>query len=160
MDTAGDSTSSRRVPHAVTRWARAVIAGSHSSVDPRTLTLWGRTIGVSTSWLRTWCYCAGAKPSNSLDLVRVMRLAADSERTGAIDLLNVFDVADLRTIRALLHRGDVKEMFATGSAIRTVEFVRTQKYVPSPSLVAILLQEIDRPSTESSLDKGIRQVAV
>lgn len=155
-----DSTPSRRVPHAVTRWTRAVIAGSHSPVDPRTLTLWGRTIGVSTSWLRTWCYCAGTKPSNSLDLVRVMRLASDCERTGTVDLLNVFDVADLRTIRALLHRGDVAEMFGTGSAIRTVEFLRTQKYVRAPSLVDVLLQDLDRPPSDHALGMGIGRIGV
>ena len=48
------------------RWAWAVVRATDASRDPRNLTEWGRSIGVSYGALRNWCSTARISANKSL----------------------------------------------------------------------------------------------
>lgn len=140
------------VPHAYKRWALAVVGATQSPTDPRTLTDWGHMIGSSTSRLRETCYLAGVQPRRALDFTRVLRLVLFSLRMSSWDPANVLDVADQRSIGALLRRGNAE--FLKSSRLFSVEdFLNRQCFVTDTAILVVLaiqlthFESLDTPVT-------------
>jgi hypothetical protein len=139
---AGESAAPRvsRVPHAYERWTSAVLAGCALPDDPRTIARWAKGIGVSVSWLRAWCYAAGASPKASLDLTRVLRLVSQGDVPDPAHILNALDIVDVRTLGRLMARGGVARLFTPARRVSVDEVLQVQTYVAKADLVAHLRQ--------------------
>jgi len=87
--------------HAAARWARSLVRLIDSPKDPRTVSRWGRWVGVSPRALRTWCLGAGIAPRSSLVFGRLLRAVFLSD-SGRHRLENLLDVVDRRTFTGLL----------------------------------------------------------
>src|SRR2546426_12318855 len=90
--------------HAAERWAQAVLGIIRADADPRTLAGWGRTIGTSRGALRAWCRAAHIQPRRALDFARLLRAVVISQGKH-LDLMNLLDGVDDRTLIGLLKRG-------------------------------------------------------
>ena len=103
----------RPVAHAAERLARIILTAIESPQDLRTLTQWGRYVGLSGSTVKSWCAAAGERPKHVLDLMRLLRAKHHLERNERLTLLEVLDIVDRRTATRLLHRAgiaDAKEL--------------------------------------------------
>jgi DNA-binding response OmpR family regulator len=90
--------------HAARRWARIVVQGAQSSLDPKTLDVWAHEVGVSYGTLRNWCHTAALSPRDSLSFVRLLRAVILRQKNGR-RFQDLLDIVDLRTLRKLLRRG-------------------------------------------------------
>jgi hypothetical protein len=113
----------RTVAHAAERLARIIVAAIESPEDLRTLTQWGRYVGLSGSTVKSWCAAAGERPKHALDLMRLLRAKHQLERNQSLTLLEVLDIVDRRTAARLLRRAgfaDEHELsrFSTADLIR------------------------------------------
>jgi hypothetical protein len=125
--------------HAAMRWAKVVVAAIDSEFDPRTLAAWGKTVGVSSGALRTWCRTAHTSPRTSLYFCRMLRAVALAELRGW-EPENILDVVDERTLRKLLEQAGIG---AKNSEVPTVAgFVRRQRFVSNPSNIVAVLNEL------------------
>lgn len=104
---AGTSLPSTSTPqrYAVDRWVRAVASASCALNDPRTLNAWARSIAVSTSTLRSWCYMVRLSPRRSLQFARLLRAVRLGLERGwnPEDLLDVVDRRTLSSMCRHLH---------------------------------------------------------
>jgi hypothetical protein len=103
----------RPVAHAAERLARIIATAIESPEDLRTLTQWGRYVGLSSSTVKSWCAAAGERPKHALDLVRLLRAKQQLERNQTLTLLEVLDIVDRRTAVRLLRRAgfaDAKDL--------------------------------------------------
>jgi CheY-like chemotaxis protein len=91
----------RQEAHSAARWARALVAVVDAQKDPRTVSCWSRLVFASPGTVRTWCRTAGVSARRSLVFARLLRAVILSRR-GAHRLEDLLDVADLRTVGALL----------------------------------------------------------
>lgn len=118
------------------RWAGHVLAATDAEADPRTLADWSRAVGVSRSVLVESCARLGIVPRDARDLARVLRLVR--RRDEPWDPETALDVADRRTLRALLDRAGL-----TGDALQvkpsTRQFLSRQRFVAqtNPGLAAL-----------------------
>jgi hypothetical protein len=136
--------------HAAERWARAVVRIICSDSDPKTLAGWGRELGVSRGALRTWCRAAHIQPRRALDFARVLRAVVISQGH-ALDLTNLLDVVDDRTLIRLLKRGDVSELKDRKSPPSTTDFITNQRFVREDlAMSAVLRLLIDEKSSSRS----------
>jgi len=121
----------------VDRWVGLVIAATEANGDPRTLARWARLAAVSESSLRLYCYTAGVRPKPSLDFARLARLL---RRTGNGLWEPAFhlDVADLRTLQALLARGGFR-LHGERRARTVSNLIGRQRLLPTagPALTAL-----------------------
>jgi len=92
------------VAHALERWATAVLTVVDCQSDPRTIDLWGRVAGASSSTLRVWCSAAGCGTKASLDFARMLRAITSAHPHETWDPCNVLDVVDRRTLDGLMAR--------------------------------------------------------
>jgi len=88
-------------PHAVARWANAIVPIIGCPCDPRTITSWGRCIAASPGAIRNWCFTAGIGPRQSLIFGRLLRAVVIGEG-GRHKPENLLDVVDRRTLVGLL----------------------------------------------------------
>jgi DNA-binding response OmpR family regulator len=85
------------------RWVDLVVRGVYLADDPKTVRAWCRAVGVARGTLQKRCDAVGVTPKNSLDFVRLLRVMI--QHTGQPwDLQRWLDIADDRTVRALLQR--------------------------------------------------------
>ena len=129
------------VPHAAYRWAEAVTAILDCPFDPKTVGKWAKTIGVSEGTLRDWCRIARCRPKSSLDFARLLRAVVQSQDHGW-DPFNLLDVANERTMKNLLRRGGLTDMFATTLPLTPDRFLRTQRFVTDSVAVETLARVI------------------
>ena len=124
--------------HALTRWARAVLSAVASQVDPRTIELWSRQVGISKGALKTWCLTAGFSPKRSLNLARILRGLIRQQ--DGYRLEDSLDIVDRRTLSGLLARAGV----ATGKAADLQGdiglFLDRQTFVRDANAIEILKQ--------------------
>lgn len=125
--------------HAADRWARAVLGIIRSDADPRTLAGWGRTIGTSRGALRAWCRAAHIQPRHALDFARVLRAVVISQGKH-LDLMNLLDVVDDRTLIRLLKRGAVLELKDRRSPPTAAEFISKQTFVRNDLATSAVLR--------------------
>jgi hypothetical protein len=125
--------------HAADRWAQAVLGIIPSDADPRTLAGWGRTIGTSRGALRAWCRAAHIQPRRALDFARVLRSVVISQGKH-LDLMNLLDVIDDRTLIRLLKRGGVLELKDRRSPPTVAEFISKQTFVRNDLATAAVLR--------------------
>ena len=118
------------------RWAGHVLAVTAAAADPRTLADWSRAIGVSRSVLVESCARLGIVPRDARDLARVLRLVRRSDEPW--DPETALDVADRRTLRALLDRAGLLSPAGAGRPTPR-RFLDVQRFVPqtNPGLVAL-----------------------
>jgi DNA-binding response OmpR family regulator len=102
------------VPHALDRWARAIVCVVRSPKDPRTVRGWADACNVSAGALRNWCSTARLRPKRSLDFARLLRAVVRSagSRQSAENLL---DAVDRRTLSKLLCRGGIHQQVCDSS---------------------------------------------
>jgi ActR/RegA family two-component response regulator len=87
--------------HSLERWANLVVRAVGLPDDPKTLQLWGRSIGVSQGALRNWCHTAGLSARKSLLFARGLRAVIKHQETGYTPE-NLLNVVDRRTLTKLL----------------------------------------------------------
>jgi len=124
---------SRSVSHSAQRLADAIVLATNSTRDPRTLTAWGQSIGVSRGALRVWCTAAGVSARSSLDFLRILRAIIRSEHD-SWDLLSLLDVVDQRSLMRLLDRGSVRQL-CRDNRPTVEEFMSRQKFLKGRRLV-------------------------
>ena len=87
--------------HAARRWATAIARMIDLPGDPKTLSAWGRAIGVSRGTLKNWCRTNGLSSKRSLDFGRLLR-AVIRQNAHGIRPEQSLDVVDQRTLSRLL----------------------------------------------------------
>lgn len=125
---AGDAVS-RLVEH----FGRTLTANR----DLKTLGAWADHIGVSVTMLRQACYLAHVPPHDARDFVRVLVAVVRAQKMGC-DLDLLFDIADSRTLHALLIKAGLAGRTANASV---GEFLARQQFVPTGHEVLRLLRE-------------------
>ena len=127
------------------RWARSIIRVVTSKEDPSTVKGWGRLVGASRGALATWCRAAKTTPRRSLDLARLLR-ALLMTGGSSIDLQDVMDIVDPRTVTRMLTRAGFPEAGGGAVHLSAREFVMQQKLVKNEkalsALTALLEQEL------------------
>lgn len=126
------------VSHASERWAAIVVAGVGSPSDPKTLTAWGRAVGVSAGAIKNWCRTAGIPVRESLQFARVLRAVARQQHD--VPASELLDVVDLRTLRKLLALGTPARVSRCELPRDVEEFLSTQRWIPH----ARALEEVRR----------------
>lgn len=120
------------------RWAGYVLAATGAPADPRTLADWSRAVGISRSVLVESCARLGVAPRDARDLARVLRLIRRTSEPWEPE--TALDVADRRTLRALLDRaGLTGPLLLSRPSVRA--FLDAQEFLPqrNPGLVALRL---------------------
>ena len=135
------------VAHAADRWARAVVGILDCPFDPKTIAMWGKSIGVSEGALRDWCKVAHCRPKSSLDFARLLRAIVQSQEYGW-DPFNLLDVANERTMRNLLQRGGLSDLLSTNTPVTLRGFLLKQRFVTNDVALKALAQSLDRHTTE------------
>lgn len=122
------------VNHAATRLADAVVVVLRSSDDTPTLNGWARKAGISGTLLRERCNRMGMRAKAALDLARCVRLVMNVPAWGwrPHELL---DLADTRTVRALLRRGGLSHLRPPPDL---PEYLRSSPFRVPPSVVDAL----------------------
>lgn len=120
------------------RLVKFIRVGIDAEDDLKYLGRWARACAVSVSTLTETCDLAGITRAHDVrDLMRILRARIKSLQTG--DPLEAFlDLADRRTLAALVERGGI----ADGSATATVAgILDRQKFLPAEHLVIRLLRD-------------------
>ena len=120
------------------RWAGYVLAATDAPSDPRTLADWSRAVGVSRSVLVESCARLGVAPRDARDLARVLRLVRRSDEPWEPD--TALDVADRRTLRALLVRAGLADTASVRPAPR--EFLARQLFVAQANAGLTALRQL------------------
>jgi len=117
------------------RWAALIRETIHADGDPRTITLWARSIGLSRSTLCECCRLLHISPHDARDFARLMRVVCRSGRKWEPEML--LDLADARTLKKLLVRGGLPE--ARAVAPSPADFLDGQQWIPraNPGLIAL-----------------------
>lgn len=89
-----------------TKWSKMVLKACHSRRDPRTVSLWANSIGVSATTIDEACRLCGVRAHASRDIARFLRALALSKRRDSL-LRSHFAIADKRTIDSLFQRAGV-----------------------------------------------------
>lgn len=113
--------------------SQAIVLGTRSPRDPRTLAAWGQAVGISRGALRAWCGAAGVSARSCLDFLRVLRAVTLSRALGW-ELLSVLDVVDRRSLGPLLKRGGVQKLLQ-GEQPTAMEFMAAQQYLKNEPLL-------------------------
>lgn len=126
-------------PHSLQRWAKVIVKTIDLPGDPRTLSDWGRAIGVSVGGLRNWCACAGIKSKQSLMFARLLRAVVRQRQTCASPE-ELLDIVDRRTV--------VKVLVAAGGVARRLplsedEFLDRQTFVSDRRAIETVRNELE-----------------
>jgi len=121
---------------AVERWALFVLKAAYAEADPKTIGLWARLVGVSSSVLRESCRIVHVCPHDARDFARVLRAIYRSGRKWRPEI--DIDVADARTLRRLERRAGLSGL-SNVAAPTVKEFLGCQHLIPSdnPVLLAV-----------------------
>jgi hypothetical protein len=135
---------SSRPSYAGVRWARLIVRVVASKDDPSTVERWGRLVGASRGTLGTWCRAAKTSPRRSLELARLIRAFVLTNGSG-VDLQDVMDIVDPRTVTRMLARAGLHDASASNLAVSVQELVRQQRLVRNEmalnALTALLEEE-------------------
>jgi hypothetical protein len=139
---------SRNAPlsmHAAARLATAILRAIESPDDPKTLVLWGRSVGVSPTALTNSCRVANTPPKKALSFTRVLRAICRQEHEGVLpqDLL---DVADLRTLAKLLALGNAPRNRKRTLPGTPEEFLHSQRWIANPTVLATVRRMLEDAS--------------
>lgn len=110
------------------RLAEFILRGAEVGGDVRTVSGWARAVGASSSSLRQCCRLAGVKPKDARDFTRVLGALQRADKSDRLSV--VLDVADPRTLSALLSRAGIADQQAQqAAAVET--FLEQQSFIPS-----------------------------
>jgi CheY-like chemotaxis protein len=140
IDAGGQSVLPRIGP-AARRWAIIVADVVKCEEDVPTIAAWSHKTPYSYGTIKTWCSNARVTAGDSLDFARLYRAVKRHEGQDW-DLVNVFDVVDPRTLTHLTERAGLDERFVTRAPALSM-FLRTQRLVTSPALLAALSEILD-----------------
>ncbi len=126
---------------AARRWAQLVTQVTASPIDPRTLAIWGRFVGVSVATLRSRCSAIGVGAKASLDFTRLLRVLVRSARMRSNPLLEL-DVQDVRTISRLYARGGLGDPYTGPSLPSLPRFLEAQRLVGSEEALRCVTSEL------------------
>ena len=115
---------------------------TNSPTDPRTLSAWGQSVGVSRGALRVWCTAAHVQARSCLDLLRVLRAIVLSGNRGW-DLFSALDVVDERSLVRLLNRGGMRELSRSEKPPPVSDFLTAQRFVENPQVVQAVLRRLN-----------------
>jgi hypothetical protein len=106
--------------------------------DPRTLDLWARCAGLSSSALRARCRAAKEAARNSLAFGRMLRVLVISQQHGC-DPYDLLDIVDSRTLLGLVNRCGLAE-----EPTPTVEsFLANQKLIDRGENLETVVELLD-----------------
>jgi hypothetical protein len=129
----------RRAPGSIAeRWALLMLQTLHAEDDPKTISRWAKSIGVSRSALCDCCRLVRVTPHDARDFARVMRAIWRSGDKWQPE--SMFDLADIRTLRKLLARAGLD----TASALvpTTQQFFERQQWIPNDHPGLMILRTI------------------
>jgi hypothetical protein len=119
------------------RWAFFVLDAINADRDPKTISTWAKTIGVSRSALCECCRLVHVSPHTARDFTRLLRAICRSGAKWQPE--TVLDVADMRTLKKLLSRAGLS---ATLSVTPSAEqFLVRQDWIPEDNAGLIALQQ-------------------
>ncbi len=136
IDTGGDTQRWPDIPHAASRWVRAVEAVIDLPHDPKTVLHWCESIGVGNTQLRVSCRAVGVTAKDSLDFARILRALVHRTRNGW-SLHELLDVGDPRTLQRLVTKVGLNTSTVD---ISPADFLETQRIVRS----SVVLDELRR----------------
>jgi hypothetical protein len=143
------------ISHAADRLAKAIVMATNSPSDPRTLSAWGQTVGVSRGALRVWCAAARMPARSCLDFARVLRAVVIA--TGHTwDLFSALDVVDRRSLVRLLDRGGVRELSSTGQPPTIGQFLTTQRFLDNPQVIEAVSERLAAEMRTGARDTAVR----
>ena len=124
--------------NAYARWAALVAGMIPAPNDLRTLALWARHVGASTSTIRARCRAADVGVLPSRDLGRVLRLVARSNSEDrAWDPAAELQSLDPRTLNRLLLRGGLTEWPVAAVPPSIDWFLERQSFVHQRALTSL-----------------------
>lgn len=134
-------------PNAVLRWASLIVRTVDCADDPRTLSLWGRSVGASVATLRSRCAAVETSTKVSLDFARLLRALVRSSSSGSAPGVEL-DVYDPRTLRRLLERGGIGGTSPNGAPPSLHQFLSQQRFVRNElALQCVAKALLDRKAT-------------
>jgi ActR/RegA family two-component response regulator len=108
------------------RWVHFVLGTIDAEIDPKTVSRWARTVGVSRSVLSECCRLVHVSPQDARDFARLLRAICHCGQQWEPEA--VLDLADARTLRKLLARAGLSGVAGRTPAIR--EFLDRQNWIP------------------------------
>jgi ActR/RegA family two-component response regulator len=150
----------RRAPRSIVeRWAALMLHTIQATGDPKTISSWAKSVGVSRSALCECCRLVHVSPHDARDFARLMRAVCRSGPKWEPEAL--LDLADARTLKKLLARAGLSN---TGGATPTPrEFMKRQRWIPAnhPGLVALrALLRLDDGHHEDAESGEVAGIAV
>ncbi|MGH9349328.1 MAG: response regulator [Vicinamibacterales bacterium] len=133
------------------RWAGLILKTIYADVDPKTIGVWARSIGVSRSTLCECCRLMHVSPHDARDFARLMRAVYRSGRSWQPEAL--LDLADARTLKKLLARAGLSGASAKPPSTR--EFLDRQKWIPrsNPGLATLRAVLLGEHESDAPLDR-------
>jgi DNA-binding response OmpR family regulator len=112
-------------PHALTRWADAIVRLIDSCQDRTTLRSFGRAVGLAPGTFRNWCRTAQLSPRRSLLFARGLR-AVRRQQVAPLPSQYLLNIVDSRTLRKfLLASGGTEE----GLPSTVGEYLQRQQFI-------------------------------
>lgn len=144
------------VRHSLTRWSFAVVGLARATQDPRTVTDWGRAIGLSAGALRTWCRTARLPPRRSLLFARLLRaILFQATVDSNIPPEQLLDVVDQRTLtKWLLAAGGTRDALPSLSEFLERQTLIADGVAVSHVRVAVTALLAERQSVSRILGDG------
>ena len=130
--------------YATRRWVEIMGAAIESAIDPRTMTVWSRLVGISVPGIVMRCRAADMSPRRSLELSRITR--ALLRGNGRFENIQEhLDVVDMRTVDRLLKRAGLSRTTAFDPATLPNSFFIVQTLVPhaNPQGVRCSAQQLE-----------------
>lgn len=138
---ATESADTDATGYAARRWAELIARAVACRHDLKTVALWCREIGIAHSTLKKRCDSVGVTAKDSLDFIRLQRVAINHAGTNW-DLQRRLDIVDDRTAQALLKRAgfgpDVSQVPDVPS------FLSHQRMIVRPELIEAIRGELSR----------------
>lgn len=123
------------------RWALLVLNAVYAEHDPRTLSIWARSVGVSRSVLGEYCRLVHVAPRDARDFTRLLRAVHRCGETWQPE--TVLDLADARTLKKLLARAGYLEPIPLTPSPQ--EFLDRQQWIPKDNPGLRALERLLRP---------------
>jgi hypothetical protein len=119
-----------------------VLRAVHAEHDPRTISTWARSVGVSRSVLCECCRLVHVLPRDARDFARLMRAIHRSGERWQPE--TVLDLGDARTLKKLLRRAGLPECLVRTPTLQ--EFLERQQWIARDNSGLCALQLLMAPA--------------
>jgi len=129
------------IGHATRRWGDLIARSAYVTDDQSTVLAWCKDVAIARATLQKRCDAVGVTPKESLDFVRLVRVAIHHH--GEVwDLQGWLDVVDDRTARSLLKRAGFGADFPRVPDLDT--FLTHQRLILSSDLIRAIRSRLSR----------------